>query len=250
LADAKRVAIVGFAPHREKAPWTDPTIEKWGCNHLWAYIPDGGHWHRWFDMHSRAYIEKHPTWREKEHPHEKFLKTNHGRPVYMPQAHPDFPSSVAYPLDAVIKKFGPWSDYFTNGIAYQVALAIFEKFEEIQVYGVDMTHDSEYGPQRPCVEAWLGYARGLGISVVMPPESALFKPPDGCGRYGYDEMTGIWAELLRELGNMHKELDEQRDANEQQANQGMANINAIEGARIALNSVAMKVRQRARGGAL
>lgn len=250
MAEIKRVAIVGFAPHRAKAPWTDPTIEKWGCNHLWAYVPEGGQWHRWFDMHQREYIERHPTWREKEHPHETFLKTDHKRPIYMPAAQPDFPSSVAYPVEAVIAKFGPWSDYFTNGIAYMIALALFEGFREIHVYGVDMTHDSEYGPQRPCVEAWLSFARGLGVNVVIPEESALFKPADGAGRYGYDEVVGVWAELLRELGSMSKELDPQRESNEQQANQAMANINAIEGAKLALNSMAAKIRQRARGGAL
>jgi hypothetical protein len=248
--NAKRVAIVGFAPHREKAPWTDPTVEKWGCNHLWAYIPPGGQWHRWFDMHSRAYIERHATWNEKANPHSAFLKADHKRPIYMPEAQADFPSSVAYPIDAVVKKFGAWSDYFTNGISYQVALALFEGFEEIQVFGVDMTHDSEYGPQRPNVEAWLGYARGLGVNVVLPTESALFKPPDGCGRYGYDEAVGIWAEIQRELMSMHKELEDQKKENEEKANQAMANINAIEGGHLALNSVGMKLRQRARGGSL
>jgi hypothetical protein len=40
-------------------------------------------------------------------------------------------------------------------------------YEYIELYGVDMhIDDHEYFWQRPCVEAWVGFAKGRGITVM------------------------------------------------------------------------------------
>ena len=46
---------------------------------------------------------------------------------------------------------------------------------EIDVYGVDMRHETEYATQRPCMEYWVGYARGKGIEVNIYGPTAICK---------------------------------------------------------------------------
>ena len=77
----------------------------------------------------------------------------------MQKAWKEVPTSMVYPLDAMLKKFG---DYFTNSISWMLALAIHEGFEEIHVYGVDMAVDTEYHHQRPSCEYFLGLAKRDG----------------------------------------------------------------------------------------
>jgi len=57
-----------------------------------------------------------------------------------------------------------------------MAMAILEGATEIGVYGVDMAvTDHEYFWQRPCMWGWVRFARGRGIKVTIPKESALCK---------------------------------------------------------------------------
>ena len=242
----RKVAIVGFCETtRDLAPFKDDSFEVWSCNHNWPFIP---RWDRWFDVHQRGFIELHQTYREEKDPHEKFLKTGHGKPVYMVERFEDFPSSVEFPVEAIVKKFGPEYDFFTNGIAYMVALAVFEGFSEIHIYGVDMRHDSEYGAQAPSVTFWVGFARGLGIKVFIPEDSSLCKSPDG--RYGYNGAVGAWAELergaverVREAGKYENEWTEKRDYAEAQRQSWSA-------VRQENEHWVRRARQRARGGKL
>jgi hypothetical protein len=101
-----------------------------------------------------------------------------GCPVYMTAVDPEFPLSIAYPLERV-RAAAPalLHRYFTSSAAYMIALAVADGFEEIGVYGIDCTVGSEYEQQKPAIEAWLMLAAGRGINVVVPPESALFKVP-------------------------------------------------------------------------
>lgn len=66
--------------------------------------------------------------------------------------------------------------YLTSSPAYMMAMAILEGFEHIALFGCDMAvDDHEYFYQRPCLEGWIGYAKGLGIEVFIPEVSPLFK---------------------------------------------------------------------------
>jgi hypothetical protein len=65
-----------------------------------------------------------------------------------------------------------------------IALAILEGFEEIHIYGVNMSHFTEYQIQKPSVEYYLGLAKGLGIKIYVPPVSDLLKSNF---LYGLDE---------------------------------------------------------------
>jgi len=66
------------------------------------------------------------------------------------------------------------TSYFTSTIAWLMGFALSrEKYKRIDVLGVDMKHATEYEQQRPCMEYWIGYGKGLGIDVRIPPTSTL-----------------------------------------------------------------------------
>lgn len=88
-----------------------------------------------------------------------------------------------YPLQEVIAYFGV--DYFTNTVDYALALAIYEGFSEIDIYGVNMTFGSEYEFEKPGVEFWIGQALGRDIKIKVHGEtSTILKTRDGL-IYGY-----------------------------------------------------------------
>jgi hypothetical protein len=78
-----------------------------------------------------------------------------------------------YPFEEVAASIG--ISYWNSSIAYAMAMAIHENAEEIGIFGVDMTGGDEYAYQRPNMEYLIGFARGKGIKVHIPQESALCK---------------------------------------------------------------------------
>ena len=179
----KKVAIVGFAASScLDAPFNDPTYSIWGMNQLYRHIPRAD---RMFEIHENYY-----EYVVEGTDHCGWLRTAQ-IPVYMTRHWPEFPSSVRFPLEKMVKKFGK---YFTSSIAYMLALAIVEGFEQIDLYGVDLSVGTEYFHQRPCVEMLIGYANASGIMVGIPTASALLKSTH---LYGYDkESTALG--LVRE----------------------------------------------------
>ena len=172
----KKVAIVGFAPSWVEAPFDNPEFEIWGENTLYRRIP---RFTRWFDIHPLETFTK-----EKKQTDNYLAELDAlNVPVYLQKAHPMVKKSIAYPIEAIKKKLE--TDYFTNSISYMIALAIYERFEEIHVYGVDMAQDSEYSDQRPSCEFFLGIAKGMGIKVHVPVGANLLKT---MFQYGYDDL--------------------------------------------------------------
>lgn len=87
-----------------------------------------------------------------------------------------------YPLKEIVKKFG--TDYFTNTIDFMIALAIYEGFTEIDFYGVNMAHKSEYEYQIPGVSFWCGIAMGRGVKIKFHGNSMIMKSENNL-IYGY-----------------------------------------------------------------
>jgi hypothetical protein len=179
----KRVALVGFAASTlHRVPWDDSSIELWGLNSGYGHFkrrPD-----RWFELH------RDDARTEPSVPDYFADVAALGCPVYVIETDPALgPLQIPYPLTSV-QMIAPTHlrQYLTSTMAYMIALAVHEGFEEIGVYGVDCTVGTEYEAQKPCVEAWLMYAQGAGISVVVPDESALFKATH---LYGYQAAKPI-----------------------------------------------------------
>lgn len=115
----------------------------------------------------------------------------HPGPIYTSRPHPDYPGTVAFPLEDVINSCG--MAYFNSTAAYAVAYAVHIGVKQISLFGCDFTyaraHDAEKG--RGCVEFHLGIAKARGIQVGFPSNTSLM---DACAPieerlYGYDTVT-------------------------------------------------------------
>lgn len=167
----RRVAIVGFAQSsKDLAPFNDPTWSIWGCNQLYRHIPRAD---RWFEIHHN-WDEHVVTGTD----HRKWL-AEAPIPIYMVDCIDGIPNSVRFPIERVMCGH---PDYFTSTIAFALALAIHEGFEEIGLYGVDLAVGTEYMHQRPCAEFWIGIAHAKGIKITLPGATSLIK---STYRYGY-----------------------------------------------------------------
>jgi hypothetical protein len=208
--DRRKVAILGFAESYKEAPFQDPTVEIWGLNELYKYIP---RWNRWFEIHDEETLgvtTRDATAAEQQR-HLEWLRAQPvGQPIYMQRPFCDgrFPAAVPFPLDELIARFYPdaskvngrWDGaYLTSTPAMMLAMAIAERYPWIGIYGIDLASDVEYLGQRPCMEYLIGLARGLGITVTVPRSAALLR----AGHiYGFErplgDSGGITIALIRD----------------------------------------------------
>lgn len=166
--------MVGSATStRADAPVGDPKVEIWSLNDCWKFLPTA---HLWFEMHEREWFTsgvrppEHLEWLQKS-----------TVPILMFETHEDIPASVAYPEDQIMADL-KCRRYFTSSFAYMLALACHDLSagDEVRIYGVDASTNSEYAHQRPCIEYWFGRLEAKGITVVVPDACPLLKGP----RYG------------------------------------------------------------------
>ena len=202
LGNRKKVAIVGFCQSsRDLTQYRDETFEVWGLNRGYLFMERAD---RWFEMHGQNVY----TWQQRRPGKHLQWLNDFGGPVYMHQETADIKTCVVYPLKALADFFGLdslrigtfgkpataqntsgseiWLEtasirdtigepYLSSSIAYEIALAIYEGFEEIHLYGVDLNTEAEYAWQKPGVEYWLGIAQGRGIKVVLPANCPLLR---------------------------------------------------------------------------
>lgn len=162
----KKVAIVGRGAGWEDAPFKDKSWEIWSLNNLYRNIPRRT---RWFDIHDN--IQDRPE-------HRKMLsKLN--CPVYVLQECPDIPNSVMYPLEEVKREFFSnvnREQFFANSFSYMIALALYEGFGEIGLFGINQATDTEYGKHLPCSNFWVGVALGRGVKLFVQEHSNIMNP--------------------------------------------------------------------------
>ena len=165
-------------------------------------------------------------WNEIAHPKmvEKLKKANF--PIITSKKYEEFPTSQAYPLKEVIDFFGYKYCYFNNTVPYAIALAIFEGYERIKLWGVDyLVADKDHNVQaledgRSCLEFWINEAIRRGIQVILPNTSSVLGIKDATNNmkcvneiygepvygvfYGYHELEKI---------NMEREKNETNSPN-------------------------------------
>jgi hypothetical protein len=234
----KKVAILGTVPHKLQAPFDNDEFEIWAIAHAclgdplkrvdrifeihkWDEVVKWGSPQAWEKLHPEA-----PVYLLKENI-EKFSKDEH------------FPKAEvrAFPFDELAKKFQMFEHrnecYFTNSISEMVALAIDEEFDEIHIYGVNMSHASEYSFQKPSCEYYLGLARGMGKKIFVPTESDLCK---SFYLYGKDEekQTDMLKKLddrIAFLQNMHSQHTQQQMISRDMMNKFMGAVEQWEAIR-------------------
>jgi|TARA_R100000306_G_scaffold51580_1_gene48576 hypothetical protein len=187
----RKVCLVGYSSYtREWANEQEPDVEVWGINECHHFLKQ---YSRWYQMHPRTWKESLAVSKNVELPrncwgrdpgHVVFLQSC-GVPLYMRQAYSDLPSSIEYPLLEILDRFG---HYLTSTPAFSLAHALYEHLEgdeisEIRMAGIELGVGTEYYHQRPCMEYLLGWARGLGIEIKLPPKGcSLLSAP----LYSYD----------------------------------------------------------------
>lgn len=213
----KKVCIVGYAENSRHLAWyDDPDCEIWGVNQLYRFIPRAD---RWFQIHKDWNT---PSKWAAGTDLKKWIKEEAQIPVYMTEVDPELPNSVAFPVDWVKQQLDLQTiengkviadhDYFTSTIAFMMALAIAEGFEEIGIYGIDLIIGREYFFEKACVEFYMGIAHAKGIAVHRPDNSALLWQSH---RYGYQDGPNYGFYGLEKLqvrsGQIKKQVTQLRD---------------------------------------
>lgn len=154
------------------------------------------HWTTGKPCHGVFQMHAPPIWKSDNsgrHPgHFNWLKKTN-IPVWMQEHFEDVPASRKYPLEEITAALLPnltrndgdlyesAAPYFTSTTAYMLALAIYQGYQQIYLYGIEMASDTEYVRQRDGVTFWIGVAIGRGINVVLQKKSLLMAGP----LYGY-----------------------------------------------------------------
>lgn len=210
-----KLVIVGTANTWNKAPYKDESFDFWGLNGLHGFTDQAGvspRFQMWFQIH-----KKERVFEQKQHL--AWLKSC-PLPILMQDHYEEIPSSIKYPKDEIMERY---RNYFESTFSWMFTLAMEMGYEEIQVFGVHVSADSEYVLQRPNVEYLLGLAEGRGISVYVPPEADILQSRV---IYGYQDKKGIYEKIDHEIAELEK-----RKAEVSQKKQQLAMFEAkLEGA--------------------
>ena len=255
----KKIAVCGFAASsRMLAPFDDPDVECWLLNQLYRHTPRmSRHFdiHANWDQENVEGTD-HPGYLAQCGVPVYMTKTNPGIPTSV--RYPlervmqrvvgidYFTSTVAFMLALAIDEFdaqveaeiealvqrahgvegnGDHGDesakkLLLGGATFRRWVADRYAEREIGIFGIDLIVGTEYEWQKSCVEYILGLANARGITVRIPPQSALLKQR---WRYGYEtEPTGG---LIKgtELAKRGAALNNER-------NQLIARLQTIDGA--------------------
>jgi hypothetical protein len=171
---------------------------------------------KWWKGGETAWFQIHPKWdfmrknNRNDLEHWKWLQNRDPSvPIFMQYAFKDVPGSVRYPIEEVIDLVG---QYLTSSASYMIALAILMGYKQMALFGFEMSHDSEYGYQKPSAEYLIGFAKGKGIEVLIPPNCALLR----ANLYAYEDLRAadrtylgatedlIERDLARDLEYQHR----------------------------------------------
>lgn len=263
-AKPRKLAIVGFSEKsRDLAPFDDPEWEIWGCNHVFRYVP---RLDAVFEIHKIGELKA--KYGEKNHwpEYAEFLRTTDAV-VWMQDESPEFPAVKRLPIEEIEAEFGYELEHyefdasvssapgpaprklkgrsrsqaaqFKSTLSYMVAMAIRERrFEEIAIYGVDMTIEEEWHFQRHNFGFFLGWCRGAGIKLTLPDCSALLNEA-GMRLYGYEESKADkYRDLIGVLGEEVKRADADLVELETTNEQMTARIQEMVGAKKYLSALA------------
>lgn len=218
----KCVNLVGMAQTtRDLAKWDDENIEIWTLNESpakrFGYVKRVS---RHFQLHPKWNFMREGNQNDPEHA--QWLKVQKF-PIYMQDNFEEIPTSVKYPLEEIFEHFhinlegeDHWKE-FDSTFPYMLALALYEGFERIEIYGFEMGSETEYAYQRPNVHYWLGVARGMWLETGKPE---IYIPDDcklmgwGSKLYGYEMVRNVMnpmeVEIYRnKFGNAAKSYHEQ-----------------------------------------
>ncbi|KKK64965.1 hypothetical protein LCGC14_2978920, partial [marine sediment metagenome] len=110
-------------------------------------------------------VPEYPDWPDDWEPMQVAKKR--GLPVIGVWSFPFI--TEAYPLPEVKKRFG--SLYFMNSVSYMLALALYEGYKDIQLWGCwGPCDNNNHLVGRRYVSYWLGVATGMGVKWKLCPD--------------------------------------------------------------------------------
>ena len=184
------LAIVGLAESR--AGIFDTELEVWTINDAdYTYgIPRIS---RLFDIHKPE--ELIGRW-------DRLISEPRDYPVYLPEAYPDIPNSIRYPIEWVTREVFAnlyvgerQAEYYSCSFPYMLALAVLEGRKDIRVFGFEFGSDTEYRYQREGVFLLLGWAAARGARIEFPEGSGLLPRT----LYGYEDYMNVSRQHLESL---------------------------------------------------
>lgn len=112
--------------------------------------------------------------------------------IIMQDVNEDVPGCVRLNIEAIKKMQPPDENMLTSTLAHMLAFAIHKAIVEnphadflpnIEIYGFEAESGTEYAAQRPGILYWIGYGRGLGISIEAPGSKLMTGK-----HYGYEDI--------------------------------------------------------------
>lgn len=201
----KKVIICGTADtSKGLIPWQNDEFEFWGLG--------------WRDDLPRCdlYFDMHAINDERKRVPKNYIQFLNARttPLVHVEARPDIKNLIVYPLEEVCNFLRAFDEgyapraYFASSIAYMIAYAMYLHYDEIGIFGVDLIDDDEYIWQKPNTEYLIGLARGSGIKVYIPEESALCHYSH---IYGYEQRPDLGPIGITELRDRIKSYEEKKN---------------------------------------
>lgn len=194
----KKLAIVGsHEKTRTLAPYEDETFDIWVFNEA-AQNSWCKRWTACFQMHKPDVYQNLANVNNRGH--WDWLQQDHGKRVIWMQDYDEFvPNSRHYPLEDITDFLTPVQPidgkaFLTSTVAMAIALALYEQYDYIEVYGVDLDSNTEYASQQNGWMYWAGVARALlGQNFVIKSGEHLFNTR----LYGYEGEVQIERELFQ-----------------------------------------------------
>lgn len=173
-----KLAIVGTEKQtRHLAPFDNLDYDIWVFNEA-ANAEWCKRWTACFQLHKPSIYR---NVNKKDPQHWEWLQRKHDKPIYMSEVDPLVPDSIKYPLTEV-SKLTRYKN-FRMTLAYAIALALYQGYESIDVYGVELANSAEYRSQQNCFAFWVGLAEGRGIPVRLHCCDGMFDKP----LYAYED---------------------------------------------------------------
>jgi hypothetical protein len=203
--NTRTIAIAGFSTTTLGALKDTQADEIWTVNHAFVMEWAFPRFDRVFEVHKYGWFLRKGQYRLVKY--RNWLRQKHDFPIYMQKQYKSFPASVRYPVEDVNKYiFGKLlrgdeiNLYYTSSFSYMLGLAIYEGVSRVEIYGVDMTNDTEYNYQKPGGELMIGVALGHGIEVALQPNSDLCKAQ----LYAYDRVPAASRKRAEELAVLYE----------------------------------------------
>jgi len=187
----KKIALIGTGAGGARAPYNDASYELWSICGVWQTKAE---FKRIYEVHSAKALTALNIPADKGQWMSENITHCH------PTLEKSFPNAEIIGFEGHIKKYG---SYFTSSLAWMLAEAIEEAPDVIEIYGVTMSSTEEYAHQKPACAYLIGWARALGIKVIVDRGAELMSAPF---IYGYEEVPDVIIALSDKKKHVEDEL--------------------------------------------